>query len=509
MEDISEVLFDLKKISNLHWAITVKQDDRILLVDKINLVSEKARNNFLEKLLREFPGLQNNGVEDKLKEQLMLLAVQAIEKNQKGDLDVLGGKKNEPLHQSLMALDKTEQKIVDCAEEFLKRPDLAVQIVKQVQALGVAGEKELILMLYLIGTSRLLPRPLAGVVMGASSAGKSYVINRVASLFPEETVLQAHRITPRALEHMPAGSLVHRFVVAGERSRKQDDEAAEATRALREMISDGKLSLAISEKSSAGKWETVHIEQQGPISYVESTTLGLREIFDEDRTRLVLLSSDERKSQTEAVINQLAETASKPNNPDTPDSIIALHYALQRLLLPYDVIVPYASKLTECLPSGQLAVRRTFGHLLSFIQSVALLYQFQREMNDDNRIIATIDDYDVVRNHLSGPLARSLGCELTPGAKDLYNFVEEYGEFTIPKITSELHLSENTVRGRIKELEQAGQINMTQKGRGSIAAEYNAVDNPPPLHGLVLPSPTELMKINTVSIVPELTENKT
>ncbi len=37
-------------------------------------------------------------------------------------------------------------------------------------------------------------------------------------------------------------ALEHRWVVAGERSRQQDDDASEATRALREMQSAGRLS---------------------------------------------------------------------------------------------------------------------------------------------------------------------------------------------------------------------------------------------------------------------------
>jgi hypothetical protein len=35
--------------------------------------------------------------------------------------------------------------------------------------------------------------------------------------------------------------LQHRFIVAGERSRLQNDETAEATRALRELLSAGRL----------------------------------------------------------------------------------------------------------------------------------------------------------------------------------------------------------------------------------------------------------------------------
>ena len=51
----------------------------------------------------------------------------------------------------------------------------------------------------------------------------------------------ADQMTPQALFHMEPGSLKNRFVAAGERSRKENDDTAEATRALREMISSGRL----------------------------------------------------------------------------------------------------------------------------------------------------------------------------------------------------------------------------------------------------------------------------
>ena len=99
-----------------------------------------------------------------------------------------------------------------------------------------------------------------------------------------------------------------------------------------------------------------------------------------------------------------------------------------------------------------------FGHLISFIQAVALLHQYQRERNERGQIIATHKDYEVVRLYLPGPLARSLGCELTQGAKDLLEVVKDRGRFTIPDMVGETKLSDNTVRGRIKELQNTGQI---------------------------------------------------
>src|SRR5262249_52612155 len=104
------------------------------------------------------------------------------------------------------------------------------------RALGIVGERDLALAIWLIGTSRLLDRPLGAIVRGRSSTGKSHVVSQVARLFPADHVIHATRMTPQALYHLPPGSLAHKFVVAGERSRMQDDCQADATAALRQLL---------------------------------------------------------------------------------------------------------------------------------------------------------------------------------------------------------------------------------------------------------------------------------
>jgi len=501
MEDITiELNFTPAKPGSTSGTLKVQHGEEILFIDTLNLAKDKARSQFIDKVREKYSGLDQNDLEKKL----MRVADQELERGRKNDTQPPSERDNWPLYRSQLALEKTDSELVGWAKEFLRRSDLVSQIVEHARLIGVAGETELVVMIYLIGISRLLTRPLAGEVMGASSTGKSYTIRQIAGFFPDETVLQAHRITPRALEHMPPGSLVHRFVVAGERSRLQDDASAEATKALREMLSDGKLSLAIADKKLAGGLETKIIEQDGPIAYIESTTLGISQINDEDRTRFILLATDERREQTTAIIRQLAESVSNPLDSDIPDSIIALHHTVQRLLRPCKVVVPFAKKLITSLPLERLEVRRTFGHLISFIQAVALLHQYQRERNERGQIIATHKDYDVVRLYLPGPLARSLGCELTQGAKDLLEVVKERERFTIPDMVGETKLSDNTIRGRIKELQNTGQIIKVQDSKGQTAAVYAIAGDPPPLNGLVLPVLTETKDKNTYLATPEL-----
>lgn len=290
----------------------------------------------------------------------------------------------------------------------------------------------------------------------------------VGRLFPDETVLRAHQISPKAPQYLPPGSLVHRFVVAGERSRLQDDVAAEATRALREMISDGKLSALVSASQSLGPHQTVHIQQEGPIAFIESTTLGVQDIFKEDRTRNLLLSSDECVAQTKSIIDEIARSASAPGDPDTSDSILALHHAAQRLLRPLDVVIPFALQLKDCLPLERIEVRITFGHLMSLIRAVALLFQKQRQ-NNDGQIIAQIDYYEIVRRYLIEPLATGFGRALTPGAEALLDVVAGMDDFSVYDVEPKVPYGLGTIRSRVRELAAAGQIRQAEPPRGRSA----------------------------------------
>jgi len=175
-------------------------------------------------------------------------------------------------------------------------------VVEDIAALGVAGEKELAATVYLLGTSRLLASPLAAIVQGQQPRA-SLRCEHAAKLFPPEAIITATQLTPQALFYMQPGGLVHRFVVTGERSRLENDDTAEATRALREMLSEGRLSKMLPIKKD-GRPETVLVEQDGPIAYIETTTLT--KVFNEDANRCILLTSDETPEQTRRILSTLA-----------------------------------------------------------------------------------------------------------------------------------------------------------------------------------------------------------
>ena len=466
-------------------ALSVKSEEKTVYLDQVDLSKENKREEFIDALLEKYQGLES--AKNTISERLLEISAELLTTDESEDNEQ---QIETPLELSEKALAETDQELIEAAEKFLKRPELIELIIKHIELMGLVGERDLGLGLYLTFTSRLLPKPLASIVMGVSSSGKSYAISLTGKLFPPECVFNAHRITPTALSYLPKGSLIHRAVIAGERSRKQDDDQAEATRSLREMISDGVLRIMVTGKDEKGNLTTLHIEQPGPIAYAESTTLGLSEIFEEDKTRFIFFCCDESESQNKKIIERMAADSQLSITQEKFESIISLHYTVQRLLKPYNITVPFAGQLTTCLPVHRPECRRAFSHLLSLIKAVSLLHQFQREKTDDGNIIATLDDYAIVRKYLTQPIGRGLGVELTAGTAGLLDCIKskyEYDDpFTARDLIEETGLGK-IVYDRMKELRRHGDIKIKEPGAGNIAAKYCRNPYPTGAAGLELP----------------------
>lgn len=436
-------------------AVKVRFGDTLIAHETVDLGSEKKRWEFANMIVAKAPAVDA----DELAQMLLQASDEPrrpVAKADEVDLD----------SQAQAALDDTPHDIKAAAEAMLTSPDLLNQIAVDLVDVGIAGERELASIVFMTGVSRLLDKPLALIAQGPSSSGKSFVVERTATLFPPESVLLAKSLTPQALVYMPSGSLRHRWVVAGERSRVEDDNTAEATRGLREMISSGKLSKLIACKGASGQIESRLVEQDGPIAYVESTTLS--RIFDEDRNRCLVVNTDERSSQTRAIMQAVAQAAAGLVTADR-EAIVAKHHCLQRLLVRAPVVIPFAPKLCDLLSlASELPVetRRAFPMVLQMVEAITLLHQRQRDRDGDGRIVAVQTDYWNAQRLLSRAIARSVGEGVGDPARRFHERLQRLDElpevFTAADIRRQVRASRSTVAGWLAELLDVGAIELAE-----------------------------------------------
>lgn len=437
---VNPVTFDITPCDKKGKKARVKvyQDQKLIEVDTLTIESRKSRTSFVNSVA------QKTGLD---KAQLDKLFIEQIE-NMKSLSEENQAKEIDPL-------DNCSPESKNRAMEMLKSPDLFEIIREDIEKIGIAGEQDLCRQLYIIMSSRILDKPLSGIVFGASSSGKSYLIETVSKMMPDEAVLQAHDITDEALYYLEPGTLENRIVIAGERledKRGKRGKAEDNTKALREMLASGKLSKLVTTKDSDGQPCATLIEQEGPIAYLESTTST--SIHDEDATRLLPLVTDESAKQTEIIIEAMRKKAIGENkNENVIKIILEKHKTAQRLLKKYRVNIPYADFLK--LPCEIVATRRAYDQLLSMIKSVAILRQYQKEKINDSVIEADIKDYEIIYHLILKIFSRTY-CPINEKSRDLLKIIIEKNvsenDFKIQQLVEWTGISDASVRRRLREL---------------------------------------------------------
>jgi hypothetical protein len=484
--------------------VVAKWADR-QFTDKVDTSKASAREKFVERLAEEWD-IDDVG---KLKNVKALLVEKAQEADELAEQAAQEAAEqaaqeaadeaisDEPENKSAKALEATPEDVKAAAEAFLNNPNLMEELAADFEKLGIAGETRLAQTVYVVGTSRKLPEPLGASTKSASASGKSFVNDMVASLFPEEDLLRATDITANALYYLPPGALQHKLVSVGERkhmSAGNEADTANATLALREMMSRGYLDKYVPGRGEGGI-VTLHIHQEGPIAYLETTTQ--QEIFEEDATRMLSLATNESSEQTAAIMAMQAKQAKSVSaGPDEQQQIRLKHQTAQRMLASYKVSIPFAEKLA--LPPSKLVARRAFPQLLAFIKAVALLRQFQKKVKPDGHIVATANDYEFAFD-LMLPILRRTFAPLSQRALALRAAVLANSlqgqSFTRADCQKWSGVGLTEVRNRLSLLVEVGFVEQISGGRGtcySYRITTTKGGTAPTLDGLI--TPDELRK---------------
>ncbi|MBI4240091.1 MAG: hypothetical protein HY613_00105 [Candidatus Rokubacteria bacterium] len=334
---------------------------------------------------------------------------------------------------------------------LLKDPDLLTRLADDMTALGYVGEARNKKIAYLIATSRMLEKPLSGLVRSAAGSGKSALLEKTAAFMPPEAVHVMSRLSPQALFYMDAAHLRHRLLIVDERAGSES-----ADYSLRTLQSQQKLSLAFPVRDGQGGTRTQIVSIEGPVAYLESTTS--RDVNPENLSRCLILEMDESAEQTQRVqecqrhawSNGLGPNGHGPNGHGKRTSeITRLWHNAQRLLEPLPVRIPYAPHLT--FPSWSVQARRDQGKLLTAIAASAILHQHQRE-RDGKAIVASLDDYGIVHGLLADILGQE--AELSAHAQTLFDHLRQgvRAPFTRRELMNELGWSYRKTYGALHEL---------------------------------------------------------
>lgn len=381
-------------------------------VDGLDLLSAKARGSFVAEAAQEL-GLPANAVKRDIGQVLL-----ALEGAQEEMLAASAPKATGP---SISAHDEAE------AMAWLKAPNLMDRIATDIAALGVVGEAENALCVYLAALSRKLDRPLAVLIQSTSAAGKSALMDAVLDLVPEEERVTYSAMTGQSLFYLGEADLKHKALAIAE-----EEGARQAAYALKLLQSQGTLTIASTGKDPAtGKLVTQDYTVEGPVALMLTTTAI--DLDEELANRCLVLTIDESRDQTRAIHarQRYEETLAGLATREHGGAIRRLHHNAQRLLKPIKVVNPYAEALTFL--DDKTRTRRDHRKYLGLIRAIALLHQHQRPVRRLERpgaepleyIEASLDDIAAANTLAHAVLGTTLD-ELPPQTRRLLGMVRDH-----------------------------------------------------------------------------------
>lgn len=368
------------------------------------------------------------------------------------------------------------------AEALLRAPDLIDRLDAAFESAGIVGEKTNRLAAYLTATSRLLPKPLAVIIQSTSAAGKTTLMEAVLAFFPPEEQVKYSAMTGQSLYYLGEKNLKHKILAIVE-----EEGAEKASYALKLLQSEGELTIASTGKdANTGRMKTEEYHVEGPVSIVLTTTSI--DIDEELMNRCLILTVDESRGQTEAIhrLQRQARTLEGLRLKKTRRKTLTLLQNAQRLLKPLEVVNPYADELT--FTAERTRTRRDHEKYLTLIESVTLLHQHQRKLEDDAlagpHIKTTLEDIAIANAIATQVLGRSLD-ELPPqtrrllealkamvaGICDKRKIDQDKARFTRREVREATGSSETQVRLHLQRLEDFEYL-ARRHGRNGIGCVY-------------------------------------
>jgi hypothetical protein len=390
----------------LKIALRLRHGERFHL-DQVDLCRDMERRRFIERA-----GEETGLTADLLKRDLgkILLAVEQAQ------IELA-----KPVEKLARAAALTPEEREE-ALQWLREPNLIGRLREAFHVAGIIGEESNTLVAYLAGVSRKLERPLAIIIQSASAAGKTTLMDAVLNFFPEEERVKYSAMTGQSLYYLGETSLKNKILAVVEEAG-----AEKASYALKLLQSEGELTIASTGKDPAtGKMVTQEYHVEGPVMIFLTTTAI--DLDEELQNRCLTLAVDESTEQT-GRIHQLQRErrtlAGLIARAERKDVLKKLRNA-QRLLLPVDVLNPYAPGLT--FATARTRNRRDHEKYLTLIDAIALLHQHQREArtlpNGQRYLEVSLDDIALANQLAPEVLGRSLD-ELPPQTRRLLGYIRE------------------------------------------------------------------------------------
>ncbi|MDQ3190781.1 MAG: hypothetical protein M3Q58_04235 [Bacteroidota bacterium] len=417
--------------------------------NKIDLYDRAHVLNF-SKAISEGEHLEQNDIEADL-----LKLTDLLEIHRDDQLELNQSTKRKSVN--LLPPEKEREAII-----FLSQPDLINRIDGLIQTSGIVGEESNRKMVFVIASTYKMLQPLHGLIQGTSGSGKTHLINAIASLMPSEDILNMTRVTSKSFYHYQKDELVNKLVLI----QDIDGLDEEAQYAFREMQSAGQVSSSTTYKDKFGNLLSTVKTVQASFASLVATTHA--EIYYDNMSRSIVLGIDESEEQTHLIIVQQNKKIAGLIDGVAEVKARELLQNCIRTLKTYEVVNRYADKLL--LPVEAKMLRRLNNHYQSFVCQITLLNQFQREQDEQGRLIATIEDLEQACEILFDAIMWKID-ELDSSTRQFFeqlkNYVKKQSQgiqykFSAREVRQEFNLSKSQMFRYMDEMKQLEYIHVAE-----------------------------------------------
>lgn len=237
------------------------------------------------------------------------------------------------------------------------------------------------------------------LINGESSSGKSWITKNVLNIFSENVFSKATyrtRISPKALTYWHNAAVEPDWTWDGKVLYLEDisNEILNSD-VFKVMVSEGSTSTIVGKSNKKGVEmpAAIDIEIKGkPITFI-TTAMGTP--IEEIKGRFLMIDLDESAEQTERIMFRQTQLAVSGKKEHYQKMFKEAFSQLKRV----EVVIPeWIHNIINYMPRKEvIRWRREFPRFLEIIKCSASLHQFQRDLDEDERVIANEIDYEIAR----------------------------------------------------------------------------------------------------------------
>lgn len=370
-------------------------------------------------------------------------------------------------------------KLLRCCGELADNSNLLEQFASAVRGAGLVGETRNAQIIFLALISRLLNRPVSIVVKGARSGGKNTLVEAVLKFFSQDAYYQLTAMSEKAMAYFDE-PLKHRTLVVTEAAGiKQGGDLF-----LRSLLSEGRISYGVVR---GGRTQNKTLE--GPTGLILTTTEV--KLYEDDESRLISLDIVEDATHTREILNSIGHSFAHPSKKKrrkVPESWLALLSWIA--IRPPAVRVPFASSITKMMSANDTRLHRDVNALFGLICAHALLHRRKRKIDSKGHLLATVQDYRVVRDLLHDVIARGIGSAVSPSVRRVVEAVKRLSNTATGvsgrALAADLGIHRAGISRHIKDAMGLGYVRNLEAGKGK-SAQY-VVGDAMPTDDKVLPT---------------------